>query len=549
MKLIKNKKFIHGAGLIQLFFLIFISLSFSRVSNSLIQEPYFSVDDSTKSLKYLSNEISKIISEPNLKNTKFDIAIYSLSTKKFYFKKNFDDYLTPASVTKLFTSFSALFILGSNFQVKTQVYCTGEIKNGTLNGDIYLVGRGDALLTTGDIDMLVAKIKQNGINKINGNIFADGSYFDNLISRVDYSGDRDEVQATPPITALSIESNVVTVIVEGNQSGKKADVMTIPPSTAFKIINNSKVYGSSPRDEKGGRKKRTNVKTRKHYSQSKREINDFGGPVRFVPVRESKTAIKISTKINDDGKQEFIVTGSIEAGNNYKYSYHISKPVSVSAGTLQNRLELNGIEISGKLSEQSLKDAAHQQPKLLAEVSRPLVQILSPLLKNSDNYLAENIFKMIGANSGKLKDNGKEARQIISLLLDSLKINCPDCQFNDGSGLSRRNRVNSLAIVNLIEKIYENNNIRAIFDTSLSIAGIDGTLKNRMTGTLAENNLHAKTGTHGNVSALAGVVKTLDGESIAFAFIFNGNNVGIYKQVENQLGILLSEFFYFNREE
>ena len=86
-------------------------------------------------------------------------------------------------------------------------------------------------------------------------------------------------------------------------------------------------------------------------------------------------------------------------------------------------------------------------------------------------------------------------------------------------------------------------------DTCLSIAGTDGTLRGRMTGTLAENNLHAKTGTHGNVSALAGVVKTLDGEPIAFSFIFNGSNVGVYKQIENQLGILISEFFYFNRED
>jgi D-alanyl-D-alanine carboxypeptidase len=65
---------------------------------------------------------------------------------------------------------------------------------------------------------------------------------------------------------------------------------------------------------------------------------------------------------------------------------------------------------------------------------------------------------------------------------------------------------------------------------------------------LAQNNLRAKTGTHKNVSGLCGTVKTLDGENLAFCFIFNGPSVGLYKQVENRLGIILAEFFYFNRE-
>jgi D-alanyl-D-alanine carboxypeptidase len=86
-------------------------------------------------------------------------------------------------------------------------------------------------------------------------------------------------------------------------------------------------------------------------------------------------------------------------------------------------------------------------------------------------------------------------------------------------------------------------------DSTLPVAGYDGTLRNRMIGTLAENNVHAKTGTHGNVSALSGYVTTLDGERLAFAFMFNGPSVGVYKTVENELGTLLAQFFYFNEEK
>ena len=184
---------------------------------------------------------------------------------------------------------------------------------------------------------------------------------------------------------------------------------------------------------------------------------------------------------------------------------------------------------------------------MIAEFERYLVDIISPTMKNSDNYYAENIFKIIGANSGKMRDNAKEAKQIILKVLDTINIPCIDCQFNDGSGLSRRNKVSAESVIKLLESTYYSP-LRRILDTTMAIAGYDGTIRNRMVGTLAEQNLKAKTGTHSNVSGLCGIVKTLDGEPIAFSFIFNGANVGVYKQIENQLGILLSEFFYFNRD-
>jgi len=78
--------------------------------------------------------------------------------------------------------------------------------------------------------------------------------------------------------------------------------------------------------------------------------------------------------------------------------------------------------------------------------------------------------------------------------------------------------------------------------STLSIAGVDGTLAKRMRGTAAANNLMAKTGTHRDVSSLAGYTNTLDGEIFLFAFVFNGSNVGIYKQLENDISSIISNY-------
>ena len=242
----------------------------------------------------------------------------------------------------------------------------------------------------------------------------------------------------------------------------------------------------------------------------------------------------------------FSVSGAIDAGDSYSYSYFIENPELAAAGALYNYLKMNGINVKGNyLSGKLPKD---QNKIELCSKQRYLVDIISETLKNSDNYLAENIFKKIGASSGKMIENAKEAKTIISGLLNKYGLNGNDCVFYDGSGLSRRNKVNGETVVGFLNKIYKSDS-KNILDTTLSIAGIDGTIKNRMQGTLAFNNLMAKTGTHKNVSGLCGIVKTLDGEHLAFSFIFNGNNIGEYKQIENRLGIILAEFFYFNKEQ
>jgi D-alanyl-D-alanine carboxypeptidase/D-alanyl-D-alanine-endopeptidase (penicillin-binding protein 4) len=148
---------------------------------------------------------------------------------------------------------------------------------------------------------------------------------------------------------------------------------------------------------------------------------------------------------------------------------------------------------------------------------------------------------MIGANSGFLTNNAYGTRQITDSILHKCGIDSSECVLNDGSGLSRRNLITIESLINILKVSYKSDFYNEL-KNSLSIASLDGTLKKRFKQTFAESNLHAKTGTLRNVSALAGYVTTRDGEELAFAFVFNGSNVGAYKMLENEIGILLSQF-------
>jgi D-alanyl-D-alanine carboxypeptidase/D-alanyl-D-alanine-endopeptidase (penicillin-binding protein 4) len=205
------------------------------------------------------------------------------------------------------------------------------------------------------------------------------------------------------------------------------------------------------------------------------------------------------------------------------------------------------VKVLGGIEKCSENQKSFDSKNTLGIIKRDLFEVLDVLNKNSDNYIAENLFKIIGAHNPLFDDNYYGAQDLTYKILKNQKIPSKGLYINDGSGLSRRNLVTTEALVKIIENISKQS-YGERFIQCLAIAGSDGTLRKRMKNTAAEDILIGKTGTLRNVSALTGVTTTLDGEKLAYAFIFNGNNVGKYKSVENELGELISQFFYFNEE-
>lgn len=508
------------SGRISFYLIIFIStflifdaqILFAQKSDGNVEGKIITSADTARTLKALNGEIKEIISDKGLRQTDIGILIYSLDNNKIYYEKNMDKYLTPASVTKVVTSFAALVDLGAEYKIKTQLYSDADVVDGVLNGNLYIVGKGDALFSSADLEKMVEIAYSYGIREIKGNIYADGSYFDDMTSRFKYSGDRDIVQSIPEITALSIEKNTFTILANaGSKNKSRVDVRTIPPSNAFSIHNSAIVFGGK------GRKKR--------------------GP--------KDMEISITASKSSKGGHVISVKGGLKANTTDSKTYDLNDAVYVVAGALFNRLKARGIKIQGEFDKMAAPDSANI---LVAEFGRPLKEILRELNKNSDNYLAESVFKLIGAHYGKYDNTAKSARERIQFILDSMDVPCSKCRFNGGSGLSRRNLTTAQALVRILE-IASENEFGKYLPLFLSNAGVDGTLKNRMKRTRAENNVKAKTGTLRNVSALAGYVHTLDNENLAFAVFLNGPHVGNYKRAENNIAILLSNFFFYNDVE
>ena len=530
-----------------LYIIILVAITsnlFSQKKNSKIEKtvvieetflPLISKSDSAHSIKALTRDIDNIIQRGGLANTDYSVSVYSLEESKYLYKKNETKSLTPASTTKLITSFVVLNLL-KNQQIQTPIYHNGKLERGTLYGDLIIYGKGDPLLTQRDFDSIAVVIKNRGIKTVTGNIYVDDSYFDEKTSRYKYSRDADEVEALAPITPLSIERNKALVTVRGGSTGSFLDCDVYPQSESLKFLVYGKTTGYRDNNDGGIRNYVEPLVTQQ-----------YGDAYNYANEENDGFRVSISSSMSDENDQIFIIRGNLRKGRSRAYRYYLKDPAIATAGVLKSSLSKVGVKVLGGIERCSENQSSFDSKNTLGIIKRDLFEVLDVLNKNSDNYIAENLFKIIGAHNPLYSDNYYGAQDITYKVLKNQKIPIKGLYLNDGSGLSRRNLVTTEALVKIIENISKQS-FGERFIKCLAIAGEDGTLRKRMKNTAAEDILIGKTGTLRNVSALTGVTTTLDGEKLAYAFIFNGNNVGKFKEVENELGELISQFFYFNEE-
>lgn len=499
--------------------------------------------------KTINTDINNLLyNNPNLSRTKYGLSVYSTKLNKWIYTYNHKKLLVPASNTKLFTTFTSFYQLGQEYQISTKVYMEGQLNKGTLNGNLYIVGGGDPIFNINDLENIAAEIKKYGINKINGNIYGDGSFFDAETNRFKYSNDIDEVEAVAPITALSLEKNIVTVIVTaGTIPGKSVNVQFKPASSGFvSSVDAIVTANENYLDE-------NNLYNNFYYEELNYKLYS-GDSYNLVAAKNKKKnitkktnkksklpSIRITTSMRQDGKQCFYVKGSLKRNKTYTYQYYIKDPVLITAYALKDRLGAVGINVFGCVDKKELIKNEIENKILIYTFKRNINDIIIPTNKFSDNYLAETLFKLNGAVSGNNINCVENSKLITKNILKKLNFLPDGFLLNDGSGLSRRNNITSELLTNILIYMYKNNFYDNLY-ASLSIAGNDGTLRKRMKNTAAENNLYAKTGTLSNVSSLAGYVNTKNGDKLIFSFIFNGPNIGAYKMIENKLGELLANY-------
>ena len=158
----------------------------------------------------------------------------------------------------------------------------------------------------------------------------------------------------------------------------------------------------------------------------------------------------------------------------------------------------------------------------VAACTHTIDEVLQPMLKESDNFYAESMFYQIAASTGIRPAKARDARNITKRLIAKLGLGRNPYRIADGSGLSLYNYVSAELEVHLLRYAFLNADIYDHLYPALPIAGVDGTLKKRMTGSATRDNVHAKTGSVSGISSLTGYCTAANGHVLCFSIINQG---------------------------
>jgi serine-type D-Ala-D-Ala carboxypeptidase/endopeptidase (penicillin-binding protein 4) len=471
--------------------------------------------------KSLGGRIDRILSDPELAHGFWGIEVVSLSTGKVLYSQNADRLFTPASNTKLFTTAAALALIGPDYRFRTTVETNGTLdKHGRLTGDLLLVGRGDPNLSGRELpyalrterndhpiqalEQLADELVQKGVKYVDGDIVADDSYF--AFERYGEGWSQDDLVWADgaPVSALTVNDNVVFVnILPADRAGEHAFVSIKPFADYYRVDN--------------------------------RIITTPAGTGRRIFINREPG----STVLTLWGNMPLDDAGATEA-------LAIEDPAEFAADLFRQLLATRGISVYGaqrtrhtdlaslstftvtalapaRGGEEPLRALQNQPLVLASHESKNLMEDVRVINKVSQNLHAEILLRLLGREKG-TSGTVEGGLEVVRGFLNKAGISPDHVLFYDGSGLSRQNLVTPHAVVQML-RYAAAQPWGANFRDTLPVAGVDGSLAERFLNVDVQGRVQAKTGSLGGVKTLSGYATTEGGEQIAFSILTNNFNL------------------------
>ncbi len=381
--------------------------------------------------------------------------------------------MNPASVMKLVTTTAALDLLGPAYTWTTPVYVEGAVREGTLYGNLYIKGQGDPKLVLERLWLLLRRVQGLGIKSIAGDIVLDRSAFD--VPDTDPSNFDGEplrpYNAAPDALLLNYKSVVMTFTPE--RTNNAALVQFDPPLAGVQMQASVPLGAGDCGDYRGALKA------------------DFSDPgrIRFAGAYPASCGEKI-----------------------WPVAY--ADPKSYAVRAVQGLWQDMGGKVGGNVRQGVVPAAVLASKPALEASSAPLAEIIRDINKYSNNVMAQQVFLTLGNGSF---DGARTA--VLRWWKERLGDDAP--VLDNGSGLSRQERISAQALGRLLQSAYQSPVMPELM-SSLPISGLDGTLKRMKSRSGAT--AHLKTGSLANVVAMAGYVDGAGGKRWVLVALINHAN-------------------------
>ena len=435
----------------------------------------------------LQKAIDRVLDRPAFAAGFWAVEVRSLRTGRILYARNADKNMKPASTTKLVTTAAALDAFGPDDRLRTTVETAGRLDGmGRVLSDVYLVGRGDPNLSgrftdgriTAAFEDLADALKAQGVRRIEGRLVGHEGLF-----RGDRRGDDwawgDLVWwYGAEVSALGFNDNSADLkVTPGERAGDPLLVERNPVSSYYRLVSTATT---------------------------------------------SPAAMTSDLRVDRPlGSNLIRISGTFPVGlKPWENSVALEDPARYAATVFAEVLAAKGMVVAGAV-ETSSDPMPGGLRVLAAHDGPPLSEVLKGVNKPSQNLHAEMLLRLLGA---RLKGDGsvESGHAAVEEFLLRSGVHPERWSLQDGSGLSRSDILSAHEMVSLLAAM-DRHRYAAVFRDSLPIAGVDGTLKNRMKGTPAEGRVTAKTGSLRHVNALGGYVTPRSGDRLVFYMVSNHN--------------------------
>ena len=436
------------------------------------------------------NDIERIIHHAD-STASVGIDIISLKTGESIYCKNKAQRFVPAELTQLFVLSAALEILGIDYTYKTDLLTDGSVEDGIVHGNLYIRGSGDPSLSQQQLATLAMGLHLNGINEVTGNLIVDTSAFDAKSIGPGWLNESG-LSLSPP-SALSINQSCCDIWIRPG----------LTATSAAEVVLDMPIQ---------------NLPFQFHNQALTLAADQFPRDITVTTETIDKTAI-------------VHIAGDILLNSKPQHCrFLIKEPAMLSGWVLSHYLCSQHVAIRKAVVE----GMAPQQGFTLSEHhSKPLALILQQIGKESNAYYSDNLFKTLGKEVHGRPGTWQSGSQAVREFLTSrVKLNTNDLVLLDGSGRSHYNLVTPAQVCQLLSWMHRQPQFVSEFKTTLSIAGVDGSLKDRLTG--QQGLIRGLTGSMKGVTNLCGYLTTQDGEEMAIVIMVN-RTVKSCQEIESRL--------------
>jgi D-alanyl-D-alanine carboxypeptidase/D-alanyl-D-alanine-endopeptidase (penicillin-binding protein 4) len=385
----------------------------------------------------------------------------------------------PASTIKLLTTFLALEDLGPTYTWRTEAYLDGELQDGELDGDLYLKGYGDPYLVTERVWLLLRGLRQRGLQNIDGDLVIDNSYF--------------ELPAEEPGTFDGQPYRVYNVVPEAFLINFRAVSFTFRPDPEQGRVEI--VADPTP----------ANLEIRNQLQLAAGRCGGYQGGIRVAPGESTAGGV---------------VTFSGRFGRDCP-EYRLSRAIMGSADFAYGVVRSLWEESGGTLKGGGRYGAVGQEWTPFYEFdSPPVAEVIRYVNKWSNNVMSRQIFLTMGAERYGGPGTVPKARDAAAAALGERGLDFPELRLDNGAGLSRSTQISTRNMGRLLLAGHDSP-FSAEFESSLALAGLDGTMRRRFRNDTLTGRMHIKTGRLNGVFAMAGYLRARSGKEYIVVAIQN----------------------------